>query len=245
MSLGLAAIVAVQTLLAADGLSKEDLVRLAKTGATDETVIALINREGAPTLAVDDLIALKQAGLSDRVLEHILANPRKGELVVVNRSVPDMRVTVDTANRIISWCSQDGESVAPGTQLSLSVPEGEYALPGTIDRMTVPGRITLNRVEAGESFVTMGIIEDPERRSVILDLTAKPKPIPQPDYRPYVQGPPPLLRERRSIIPFVPDTVALGAGLGAIIGHQRGERTKGALIGAGVGMLLEFLRWRH
>lgn len=42
--------------------------------------------------------------------------------------------------------------------------------------------------------------------------------------------------------PF-PWNTAIGAGMGAIIGHQSGHRGEGAAIGAGVGLLLDLGRW--
>lgn len=36
---------------------------------------------------------------------------------------------------------------------------------------------------------------------------------------------------------------AVGAGLGAVIGHQSGHRSEGAWIGAGYGLLLDLARW--
>lgn len=50
-------------------------------------------------------------------------------------------------------------------------------------------------------------------------------------------------RARRRGTRFPVNTV-VGAGVGAIIGHQRGRRDRGALIGGGVGLLLDLSRWR-
>ncbi len=41
-----------------------------------------------------------------------------------------------------------------------------------------------------------------------------------------------------------PIQTAIGAGIGAIIGNQSGDRGEGAAIGAGVGLLLDFISWR-
>lgn len=42
-----------------------------------------------------------------------------------------------------------------------------------------------------------------------------------------------------------PINTAIGAGVGAVIGHQRGRRDRGALIGGGVGLMLDLMRgWR-
>ncbi|MFO1054528.1 MAG: glycine zipper family protein [Planctomycetota bacterium] len=40
-----------------------------------------------------------------------------------------------------------------------------------------------------------------------------------------------------------PWNTAVGAGVGAIIGHQSGHRDRGAAIGAGIGLLFDMARW--
>jgi hypothetical protein len=47
-------------------------------------------------------------------------------------------------------------------------------------------------------------------------------------------------RARRSTFPV---NTLLGAGLGAVIGHQSGRRDRGALIGGGLGLLFDLPRW--
>ncbi|MBL8726987.1 MAG: glycine zipper family protein [Planctomycetes bacterium] len=44
---------------------------------------------------------------------------------------------------------------------------------------------------------------------------------------------------------WFPVNTVVGAGVGAIIGHQRGHRGRGALIGAHAGLLLDVARWWH
>lgn len=44
----------------------------------------------------------------------------------------------------------------------------------------------------------------------------------------------------RSTFPW---NTAVGAGLGAVIGHQSGRRDRGAAIGAGIGLLFDLARW--
>ena len=51
-------------------------------------------------------------------------------------------------------------------------------------------------------------------------------------------------RVRRRGTRFPVNTV-VGAGVGAVIGHQRGRRDRGALIGAGLGLLFDLNRWRY
>ncbi|MFN3244396.1 MAG: glycine zipper family protein [Planctomycetota bacterium] len=47
---------------------------------------------------------------------------------------------------------------------------------------------------------------------------------------------------RRGTTPF-PIGTAIGAGVGAIVGHQDGRRGRGALIGSGIGLLFDLDRW--
>ncbi|MAD32263.1 MAG: hypothetical protein CMJ88_00700 [Planctomycetes bacterium] len=47
---------------------------------------------------------------------------------------------------------------------------------------------------------------------------------------------------QRSPDPF-PTHTAVGAGVGAILGHQSGRRDAGALIGGGIGLLFDLGRW--
>ena len=42
-----------------------------------------------------------------------------------------------------------------------------------------------------------------------------------------------------------PVNTVVGAGVGAIIGNQRGRRDRGALIGAGLGLLFDLNRWSY
>lgn len=48
---------------------------------------------------------------------------------------------------------------------------------------------------------------------------------------------------RRWREPFFPVNTALGAGVGAILGHQSRHRGRGALIGGSLGLLLDLDRW--
>ena len=46
----------------------------------------------------------------------------------------------------------------------------------------------------------------------------------------------------RQTNPF-PVNTAIGAGVGAIVGHQHGRRGRGALIGSGIGLMFDLMRW--
>jgi len=55
------------------------------------------------------------------------------------------------------------------------------------------------------------------------------------------------LRYRESSQPrrgsWVPVNTLVGAGIGAIIGNQSGDSDQGALIGGGIGLLMDLTRW--
>ena len=59
-------------------------------------------------------------------------------------------------------------------------------------------------------------------------------------YSEYVERAP--AGQRRQPSPF-PINTAVGAGVGAVIGHQSGRRDEGALWGAGIGLLFDMARW--
>jgi len=230
-------IVTAATPVLAD-VSKEDLLKLAKAGVSDDEILALLDREGAPRLSADDLIELKQGGVSDRVIKHVLQKKPQTNLVVVNASFPGLRILVDQESRIIALAGEDANEVVPGAHLSLRVPDGEYTLAGTVKKVRIPARITFHRTKLGESSFDSAVIEDPDRSTVILSV--------QEAQAPATRGLAPAPFSSRSLgpgrlFPWISERTLLGAGLGAIIGHQRGERTKGALIGAAAGTLWDYL----
>ncbi|MBX3463401.1 MAG: glycine zipper family protein [Planctomycetes bacterium] len=53
--------------------------------------------------------------------------------------------------------------------------------------------------------------------------------------------PPPWPQSRRER--WFPVHTAMGAGIGAVIGHQSGHRGRGALVGGSFGLLLDLGRW--
>jgi hypothetical protein len=76
---------------------------------------------------------------------------------------------------------------------------------------------------------------------------ASPEYLPQPFSGYGDEGasqPPPSPRSRRDGLGWFPVNAAVGAGVGAIIGHQSGRRGRGALIGSGIGFLFDLARWR-
>jgi len=84
-------LILVALVFAAPGLasaqtSKEDLMKLAKAGLSEEVLIAFVRSNGAvDKLTSDDLIELKEAGLTDKVLASLLAPPEPPKARVVER----------------------------------------------------------------------------------------------------------------------------------------------------------------
>ena len=63
------ALIAGLAIPAAAEISKKDIIKLAKAGISDKTIISVIDVEGAPTLSVDDFVEMKKAGVSERILQ--------------------------------------------------------------------------------------------------------------------------------------------------------------------------------
>lgn len=125
------------------------------------------------------------------------------------------------------------------------------AMPSThADRYRAPSRSvpTVMSEEATRAYLDRAI----EQRRLAQPVTPPPVVIERPvevtqhqyhavyDYDPYWQyRQSPGTRRSRSTFPW---NTAVGAGLGAIIGHQSGRRDRGAAIGAGIGLLFDL--WR-
>ncbi|MEC7725986.1 MAG: YMGG-like glycine zipper-containing protein [Planctomycetota bacterium] len=83
------------------------------------------------------------------------------------------------------------------------------------------------------------------RRSVVEEAAAEAAPPPRttPSYDAYgdyrERRPAPRRRRETSF----PVNTAVGAGFGAVLGHQAGRRDEGALIGGGIGLLFDLARW--
>lgn len=60
------------------GVTKEDLKKLVSAGVTDDVILAFVQANGpVDSLSADDLIELKKAGASDKLLQAVLAKPEK------------------------------------------------------------------------------------------------------------------------------------------------------------------------
>lgn len=82
------------------------------------------------------------------------------------------------------------------------------------------------------------------RRSVVEEAAtaaSPPRATPSYDvYGDYLERRPAPRRRRETSFPV---NTAVGAGFGAVLGHQAGRRDEGALIGGGIGLLFDLARW--
>ena len=58
-------------------VSREEAERLAAAGVSEPVITELIDKRGAATLTPDDLVALKKAGVSDTLVQKMIASERK------------------------------------------------------------------------------------------------------------------------------------------------------------------------
>ena len=68
-------------------LAREEVEQLAAAGVSDPVILELVDRRGAAPLTADDMVALKQAGANDMVLNRMIANERE-ELTTVDWDSP-------------------------------------------------------------------------------------------------------------------------------------------------------------
>jgi hypothetical protein len=112
-------------LLLPQDLTKDDVVRLVQAGATEEAILGKIGNAKF-ALGADDVVALKKAGVPDRVVARMVSGP--SELKLENLSHRGVGVTIQ-GNVITVGL---GDQYAPGSKADLAA-SGEYTL-------QVPGR---------------------------------------------------------------------------------------------------------
>ncbi len=237
MFLALAALLLVQ-----EPLTKDDVIRLAREGAAEEAILAKVAKSRLK-LSADDVVELKKAGVSERVIARLLETPR--ELRVANLSHKSVRISLRAGTIDIGF--KEGQEIPPGGAREFEA-AGEFALTfeggSTTYRVKTPASLTFRGCDIAQVEVLTVQMEDPSgRRTGIVEARGKVLPGQEvPRYARYGAAPlEGLWRPSYSWLPFASDTVILGAGLGALIGHHYDETGKGALIGGGAGLLLNFL----
>lgn len=242
----------------AGGFTKDDVVKMAKAGISDDVIIAKIDQEKATfDLSAEDLASLKSAGVSERVLRRMTsrspaaaaAPDEPSNLIVRNHSHREIRVSLNAAQRTLDLSASKGEAVAPGGSMGYGVNPGEYRVQiaggSTIYKVligaTAGAAVTIRGAETAYIDVLTATISDGAGETILIlhsEGRRVPGEVPRSGYswtpRNGFYGP------QYTYLPYVSSSVLLGAGIGAIIGHQSGHRTEGALVGAAAGLLLDW-----
>lgn len=245
-------------------LTKDDVIKLMKAGVSDDVIIAkLVQDKASFTLSADDILNLKAQGASDKLIQHLQAG-KKAEAPAApaaadgknarfrNVSHRAVKVSINEKEMLVNFSVSTGTDLPINGTLDLAAKAGDYkvAIEGrsTIEQVRIPesGSCSLTVKGANTEYIDVQTIiaEDTEgSRVIILHSEGKQtegqlvRPAPGVRRAVYIvehfRGP------QLSFLPQVSDTVLLGAGIGAVIGHQRGHRTRGAIIGAAAGLLLD------
>lgn len=247
-------------------LSKEDVIRLLRAGVGEELILTKIELDKASfTLTADDVALLKELKASDKLLQRMLggkapeaakpepvrpaAGPKNVSLKNVSHRA--VKVSADEKEMLLNFSLSRGADLPVGASLELAVKAGDY-------RIAIEGRPTIEMVRVGEGAgatvtvrgadteyidVQTAVVEDAEGRRVVIlhsegKLTEGQRPR-TPDPKPRIVTVRYLWGPAYSHLSYVGNATLVGAGVGAIIGHQHGRLWKGALIGAAAGWLLE------
>lgn len=258
----IATVVAVLALalpaLAQEKLTVEDVGKLAQAGVSDDVIIARIEQQKTTfELTAAQVAFLKQQKVSDRVLAALVGKSAPapavpvqgaGNLAVKNSSHRALKVSVNERDRIVSFSRTEGTEAAQGGELAFQVAAGEYriAIEGSPTRHTVtlPATLLVRGAETSYIDVTTLTIQDKAGSTVMILNSEGRTP-------PGQRRPPAVTYDRIryggpqfSYVPAFSPAVLLGAGIGAVIGHQSGHKWEGAAIGAGAGLLFDWLLWR-
>ncbi len=233
-------------------LTADQILALRKGGVSDAVLKAMIEtrtetRDPAPTTPE---------------LERPASDKALGRLLLANDSEEPYCVMVSPEARSIFFYYgrlQDRVVLEPGESRTLDVPPGAYTVRwvGERARFSAPvaaggtTRVVATRLETadyeglhvsileGEQEADAGMLKvfrdapRPEPRAAVVSV-----PAPAPFYYP---APPPAYETAPSHrdTPFIGPWTVLGAGIGAVIGHQNDSRDKGAAWGAVFGHFLD------
>jgi len=258
----------------AQQITKEDVIKLVKEGIGEETIVAKIRHDKAVfVLNTEEILALKKAGVPDKVIAAMIESTPPGtqpsappltlekeaNVLVKNSSHTTVFVTVDAKEKVFNVSRSKGSELAIEALAGWKLADGSWtiAIEGhkTIDVFTVGGSQGVNLTFQGANtsyveLVTLIATDQNGRQVSIISSVGKLSEDQRPrragirragDY----EG---MMGPRFHYLPYVTDTVLLGAGIGAIIGHQSGRAVQGALIGAAAGLTLDIIggwHWRR
>jgi len=112
---------ALMLVLLQDSVTKEEVVRLAKEGASEGAILEKIG--GAKfRLSADDVVELKKAGVGERVIARMVEGPREAKVTNLAHKAVSIRVIGTTIE-----VGDLGEKVERGATVALAA-SGEYTV---------------------------------------------------------------------------------------------------------------------
>jgi len=148
--------------LARQPLTNESIIGLVKIGFSDETIISMIQHEpGNYSLVAADVIALKQAGVSEKVIRAMLSKSAGGHPPATAAPVSQAPATATAVTGEGATVNRDrpsrGSSAAP--ELGVPTQPGLYAVVQGGSLQRIEGRVTsfLRSGSRLASTVTLGI----------------------------------------------------------------------------------------
>lgn len=236
-------------------LTAEQILALRKGGVSDRVLKAMIETRAPVPMASRD----QEKPALDRTLGRLLLSNDSGEPTCVMVS-PEARSIFFYYGRL-----RDRVVLEPGGSRTLDVPPGAYTVRwvGERARFSAPvaaggtTRVVATRIETADyaglhvSILLGGKEGEQEADAGMLKVfrdVPRPEPpaavvsVPAPmAYAPFYPAPPPAHAPppARRNTPFIGPWTVLGAGLGAVIGHQSDSRDKGAALGAVFGHFLD------
>lgn len=151
------AIAALLLVLFQDSVSREEVVRLTKEGASEAAILGKIG--GAKfRLSADDVVELKKAGVGEKVIARMVEGPREAKVTNLAHKAVAIRVVGTTIE-----VGDGGEKVERGATLSIPA-SGEYAVSvyGSLTACTVktPATLTFRGCDLDEFEVVTLYVED-------------------------------------------------------------------------------------
>ncbi len=125
-----------------DAVTKEEVIRLTKEGASEAAILERIGRAKFE-LSADDVVELKKAAVPERVIARMIEGPRDASAVNLAHKAVTLRVIGKTID-----VGRGGETVERGATVALAV-SGEY-------RITVQGRETACTVKTPATLTFRG-----------------------------------------------------------------------------------------
>jgi hypothetical protein len=156
------ALLFVGTLFAQEVLNNDSVIKLAGSGLSEGMVVNIVNTQpGKYSLTPDDLIALKKAGVSERIMRAMLNKSASGQAPATAAPVSESPAAATAVTGGAAPANEGKPSRASpvGTGLGVPTEPGVYALGKGGNLQRVEGRVT-SFVRSGShlgSAATLGI----------------------------------------------------------------------------------------